>query len=197
MSVIAERQGFDAHPEVVSREEMDRLVKRGGPVMLRGVHGTEDGAKTAAEIHEDMRSGPAQFGHGVYGNGYYFAPPGGQGFAGAEGFADGTPGSLARATLRPGAKVVKYRELRREHDEYFESQGFEAHVAGGLERLPTGGYGPSAPRNLQDAAFSDLGRFAAAKGYDVVAMDDSKAGGYIPKQWLVLNRSALVVEAGS
>jgi hypothetical protein len=191
LSAIAAEQGFDGPPQVVSRQEMDRLV-RGSPEIIRGVHSTDD--KTAAEIHEEMRSGDAQFGRGVYGNGYYFAPPGGSGFAGAENFGDGTPGAIARATLSKDAKVVGYRQIHQEHDAYFASLGHEPYRPGGFEESPTGGWRESTPKSTEDLVFSDLGRFAAARGYDAIKMDDSKKGGYISPQYLVVNRTALIVE---
>jgi hypothetical protein len=195
LSAIAHRQGFDGPPEVVTRTEMDRLIKSGRPELLRGVQAPEDGSKTAAQIQEDMRSGDAHFGRGIYGNGYYFAPPGGSGFSGAEGFGAGPNGAMARATLRPGAKVVKYRQLEKERAEHFAGLGHDPHREGGLEPNPDGsGYRRAVPRSNEDLVLSDLGRYAAARGYDAVQMDDSKAGGYIPPQWLVVNRTALIVE---
>ena len=197
LSAIAAEQGFDARPRVVDRAEMDRLVRSGSPEMLRGVQPNPEQGKSAEQIHEELRSGDAQFGRGVYGNGYYFAPPGGSGFAGAENFGEGE-GAMLRATLDPGAKVVGYRKLREEHDAYFAALGHEPHVPGGLERdRDSGGFRPSQPKSSRDLVFGDLGRFAAARGYDAVEMNDSKSGGYISPQWLVLNRGALIVESAS
>ncbi len=189
LSAIAQRQGFDGPPTVVSRAEMDGLIRSGRPHMLRGVQAELDsdgnpvpGGKTAQQIHEDLRSGDAHFGRGVYGNGYYFAPPKGRGFAGAERFGAGPHGAMVRATLRADAKVVKYGQLRQEHAAYFKSLGHEPATSW------------ETPRSHQDLVFGDLGRFAAARGYDAVEMSGSKAGGYAPPQWLVLNRTALIVE---
>jgi hypothetical protein len=187
LSAIAQRQGFDGPPQVVSRAEMDQLIASGRPELLRGVQAPKDGSKTAEQIQEEMRSGDAQFGTGVFGNGYYFAPPGGQGFASAERFGSGPDGAMARATLRPDAKVVGYAQVRAEHEAYFATLGHKPTRASLLHKNPT-------PRSNEDAVFADLGRFAAAKGYDAIEMGDTEATGYISPQMLVVNRTALIVE---
>lgn len=187
LSAIANRQGFDGPPEVVSAREMDGMIRGGRPEMLRGM--SAQSGKTAAQIHEEMRSGPLYHGSGVYGNGVYFAPRAkgiGQGGASdPHAFSDGSPGSVMRATLHPRARVVDGAKIEAEHAAYFRSLGFERAV------------GPfQTPRNNQDVVFGDVGRFAASRGYDAIHYSDSKKGGYVPEQWVVLNRSALIIEAG-
>lgn len=181
---IARAQGFDARPVVLTSDEFDRAVARGGhAVMYRGINpdsfwgeGKWERA-SGAEVHRQFREGEYHPGYGVFGNGYYFATDREK----AESFSDGEPGSLGRFALHPDAKIVDYEDLRAEYGEYFDSdyQG---------DPLETQG------------ATSDFGRFAASRGYDAIRVPVGTrmmGGGKVQREeWVVLNRGALIADGG-
>jgi hypothetical protein len=106
LSAVAARQGFDGRPRVVSKQEMDDLVHSGGHIELfRGVAAGH--TKSARQINEDLRSGDAYFGTGIFGNGYYFAA----GREPAGFYSDETPGSVIRAALPKDARIIDYGEI--------------------------------------------------------------------------------------
>ena len=185
---IAERQGFDGPPRVVSREEMNAAIAAGAIQIWRG---TRPGLSNVdpAQVNETFRSGDYQPGKGFFGNGFYFTVSRGVGeaYRGADlqfdgdynivGFSGGAPGGLLRAGLDPKARVLDY--------------------APGT-KLKTGeGLVGSAQTLLRDP-----GRYAAAQGYDAVRLRGRTDGVSLdaessPDQILVLNRSAVIVqEAG-
>lgn len=170
LAVIGAEQGFDGKPRIVPKAELEKLIKDGHPEIFRGVKKTKDGSKTAAQVHEEMRTGNAHYGLGIYGNGYYW---GGEDHA--SDFADETPGSMARGVLDTNAKVVPFwGQLYPEHQAFMES----------LKGRPD-------EAEMRDA-YEDVGRYAAARGYDAIFVDADKG----PTWYNVLNRTAMVMEEG-
>lgn len=179
LSAIAELQGFDAKPRVVTRAEMTRLIKEGHTLMYRGVQksgaarvraraaaGQPSVERAAHEIHEAMRAGDAHFGLGIYGNGYYFTTV----RTTAVGYSDRTAGSVARATLRKDARTIDSDEAYRLWQAWQRSTPTASEV------------------------FSDVGRWAAAQGYDALVKNFNVTHGRTEKYFIVLNRAALIVE---
>lgn len=192
LAVIGAMQGFDDMPTVVTKQEMNRLLKTGNYVEAwRGVRGaggyysgpTRGGAvtrtKTAAEVNEDFRSGIAYYGNGIYGNGYYFATK--KSFA--SGYADGTPGSLMRVLIPNSAKIEEHSTIKSEaqskHAPYTQATGVTSGEKGTLY---------------------DEGRYAAAKGIDVLRISYNYSNSHVTAPgkpaFNVLNRSVLIVEEG-
>lgn len=172
LAAIAKRQGFDAKPDVVSKQDMDQLVTSGKHTeVFRGVQ--DGGGKSAKAIQEQYRSGDYHAGLGVKGNGTYTTRSREQ----ALDLADGKKQGLLRLGLRPQAKVVDYRDLQAEHKAFYD-------------RLPQG----SAAKRV----FSDPGVYAAARGYDAIrVVHVSKSGRLLdtPDYFVVLNRSSVIAEA--
>lgn len=172
MSSIAHQQGFDGPPKVVSRAEMDTLVANGHTEIFRGVgpgKGPDGAARSAAAIQEQLRSGAAHYGLGQYGNGIYTSTSRDN----AEGiYSSGAPGSVARMALHPKAKTVEYGDLSREYQEHLKSGGRD---------------------NPDGHVISDMGRFAAAKGYDAIRVPETAAADG-DSTYVVLNRTAVAVE---
>jgi hypothetical protein len=169
LSVIGQQQGFDGKPRVVSKAELDRLVEEGHPEIFRGVKRREYPPKSAAEIHEEMRSGHAFYGNGAFGNGYYWGDE-----KVGKAYSDKAPGSVARAVISPDAKIVDSSKLRVEHEAFLD----------GLAGKPD-------EAEMRDV-YEDLGRYAASRGYDAVRVDEWSGEPF----YNVLNRTALVVEEG-
>lgn len=190
LAAIGAMQGFDDVPTVVSKSEMDRLLKTGAYVEAwRGVKGMGSGyraptrggavsnSKTAAQINEEFRSGPAYYGNGIFGNGYYFATE----KQVAEGYGDRTKGSLIRVLIPKKAKIVHY-----------------------VDAL-NGARSAASPRSKakgkshEDGTLYNEGRYAAAKGFDVIEISSNVgSASHVARRgkpaYNILNRSVLIVE---
>ena len=181
LAAIGAMQGFDDTPTVVSKKEMDRLLATGDYVEAwRGVNG--NGWKTAAQMHEDMRSGPAFYGRGVFGNGYYLATQ----KSVAQQYSDGSKGSTMRVLIPKSAAVDNHQNVVR-----------EAHAIASPRSKAKGTH--------EDGTLWDEGRYAAAKGLDGVIVDHKAVPGSGSGQsthvaapskpaynWL--NRSVLIIQ---
>jgi len=188
LAAISALQGFDGAPTVVPSAEMDRLLATGDFIEVwRGVKGfgaapsqktggsPVSTTKTAAAINDEFRTGPAYFGTGIYGNGFYFSTA----RETAQGYADDTEGSLVRALIPKDARIGRWRALREEARRINDHPG-------------------------EDGTLYDEGRYAAARGIDVMEIDDDYLAtqfgvrpdtqGGTKSAFNVLNRSVLVVE---
>lgn len=158
-------QGFDGPPRVGTQREMDAAVADGWTEMYRRVEG--------AGYAEQFRSGDAWPGLGGYGNGTYAVPAWGRTHVAGYG------GDELRIALRPDAKIADMWDLDREwRDQY-----------GGMVD----------PYSVQDgnherAAMGDLGRWAAARGYDAMFVPDRDNPDHIPLEWVIFNRTAVMVQ---
>jgi HK97 family phage portal protein len=196
LAAIGAMQGYDGTPTVVSKAEMDRLLATGDYIEAwRGVRGagsyglsggnrgggSVSRSKTAAEINEDMRSGVAYYGQGIFGNGYYLA----ESKSIARGYADGTPGSLIRVLIPKDALVVDHVDAERQ----------SAAIASPRSK---------AKGSHEDGTLYDEGRYAAAKGYAGIRIPEtsqSRGRGtayhvatHSKPAWNWLDRSVLIVQ---
>lgn len=201
---VGTEQGFDATPRVGTREELDAAVADGWTETWRGVMSNESGI-TAAQINEQLRTGTYEPGRGYYGNGYYVGerrltaenfrgsePRTNQPAGGGDDFELSDlepvddPDSLLRIAIDPAAKTADFDDLVAEQKAWMAGQ-------------PAGS--PAAK------VFADVGRFAAARGVDVISVSgDHPDGGYYPGwedawdelagavQYVVLNRSVMLVQ---
>jgi 8-oxo-dGTP pyrophosphatase MutT (NUDIX family) len=191
LAAIGAMQGYDELPTVVSKSEIDRLLATGDYIEAwRGVSGGgwsargrgASGGKTAAQINEEMRSGPAYYGKGIFGNGYYLATK----RSVADQYSDRSPGSMVRILIPKSAIIKKYPEMRKEAEANSQR----------LSKAKGGGYDTS--------TFWDPGRWAAAKGVDGIEIGpntSSQNGGgsnHVAStgkpafNWL--NRSVLIIQ---
>jgi hypothetical protein len=166
LAVIANRQGFDGKPQVVSKAEMDKLVAEGHAEMFRGVVGSY--RKSAADMQEDTRSGPAFFGNGMFANGYYFSEDRQVGVD----YSDKSPGSVLRGVLIKDANIVSYKEIEAEHEAFLKS------IIGRPDAM------------AMRTTYDDLGRYAAARGYDAIVIPGQNRHPIYD----VLNRTATILE---
>lgn len=165
---IAGQQGFDGPAATASRREMTKGVRQGDTEMFRGVRPSQDGSKTAAQVHEQVHAGDAHYGLGYAGNGYYMS--------GSSAIA-GTYGQVGRYSLHRDSRTVDFRDLQREQAEY-------------LSTVPAG--------SAEARVFADPGRYAAARGYDAIKWRRGEEVGDRPgaeDEYIVLNRTALTVQA--
>jgi len=190
---IYEVQGFDGRPLVVSKDEMDQLVASGHTQVFRGVADARDDSPfaglTGTDFAHQFRVGDQHWpGYGMHGNGSYAT----SWELEARGYSDATyekfrtdpgepedwPGVL-RIAVPPDARVVELGRLRSQWAQ-------ETAQHRGAERR---------------AVFADMGRFAAALGYDAIDLGPmSTAGTQIPgappsrTHYVLLNRSILAVQ---
>ncbi len=191
LALIAARQGFDAPPRLADAAEIDAAVADGWTEVWRGI--VDHPSASAAEQQVEFWEGPWRPGRGTYGNGMYVSTR----RATADAYADGWGGTVMRIAIDPGARIVEYQELVKEFKAWrrtlpnkgelpFDLLGFRAQT--------------------DEVAFlqmfrGDVGRFAAAGGYDayVISRKDDGAENYKVgerrgDQYVILNRSAVMVE---
>ena len=193
LAAIGAQQGFDDTPTVVSKSEIDRLLATGDYIEAwRGVSGAggwsargrgNAGGKTAEQINEEMRTGPAYYGKGIFGNGYYLATQKDV----AEQYSDHSTGSVVRILIPKSALTDKYDRVEREA---------QANSSRTSKAKGSSGY--------EVSTFWDPGRWAAAKGLDGIEINPhhrSAGGGgarHVAAQgkpafnWL--NRSVLILQ---
>lgn len=189
LAAIGAMQGFDDVPTVVDKKEMDRLLNTGDYIEAwRGVKGMGSGwraatrggqvsnTKTAHQINEEFRTGTAFYGNGIFGNGYYFAAD----KRIAETYSDRTPGSLVRVLIPKESKIMQYRDA--------------------LSGARAASAARSKAKGLsEDGTLYNEGRYAAARGFDMIEITHGTAGAsHVTKPgrsaFNILNRSVLIVE---
>lgn len=170
LRAVADEQGFSNPPTLASSVAVGKLGTAGThEVIYRGV--TPARGKTAKDIHDEMRTGEAQYGHGIYGNGYYFTTN----RSTASQYAGGrSAGSVARAAISKDAKITDYKAIYAE---------WRALMSG----LPS-----NDPRRT---VFSDVGAYAAARGFDAIEVPQGQRvqGRRVETYFIILNRSVMVV----
>jgi len=163
---IAVTQGFDALPETLTAVEMDERIRQGATELFRGIEHTRDGRLSAGEMHRQVREGPVFYGLGFAGNGIY---------AGNVRSTAAEYGFTGRYALRPDARVVDFRELQEEQEQYLASVGRDT---------------------VLGRVYADAGRYAAARGYDAIRWRRGDESGQPGKhEYIVLNRGTLLADA--
>jgi phage portal protein BeeE len=186
MAEIGHRQGFDAKPRVASESEVDAAVAGGWVEIWRGIKDGRGGS--AAEIAERLRTGDYEPGKSSgYGAGIYTSVDRhvAEAYRGADitfdrdhkptGASGGAEGGLVRMALDPSARVADYDE------------SVEQWRAAQVDMTPD-----------EKAVLGDLGRYLAAQGFDAIRVRGHGDGFSIsdpPDQYVILNRSALMVQA--
>lgn len=182
LAAIGAMQGYDDTPTVVTRAEMDRLLATGDYIEAwRGV--SSGGGKTAAQIHEEMRSGPAYYGTGVFGHGYYLATDKHV----AEGYSDYTKNAMMRVLIPKSAKTRLHEDVRRD-----------------AAKTSTSGGRHTGSRTVKGiGTLQDPGRYAAASGLDGIEIQSGMHSGGLSASHVArpgrpaynwLNRSVLIIQ---
>lgn len=181
---IMKEAGRADTPRMASKEEVDKLVKEGWYSCYRGV---------GEQAHADQfAKGEMYNGAGISGNGTYTAYKGGGmlGSVGADAKARAEVEKYARGGRGPGsgavsriafpkdAKIVDHETVKSERNKY------QSELTGKLEK----GEITREHYNKMSQVIEDVGRFAALKNYDAIAVKDS---GYLN----ILNRSKCVVQS--
>lgn len=131
LMAIADKQGFDAKPKLVSKAEMDRLVADGHTELLRG--------ETDEKYAETFKAGEYRAGNGLYGSGIYTAlADRDMALETVSGFA-GEHGRVTRMVLKKDARIVdfednvdraasatKFRDIVGDYGRYAAARGYDA-----------------------------------------------------------------------
>lgn len=160
--------GYDALPQVVSAEEFASLAA-GRTVLYRGL--TPDRNISVEQMANELKYGRFYAGKGAYGCGTYVCVRKDV----AERYANRRgSGIVLEMILADDAKIVDYAEIFKEYDETF-----------GIKRIPL------FKRAFWQRILGDVGKYAALKGYDAIAVNEFQLGhDYI----VILNRGKLIVK---
>jgi hypothetical protein len=163
---IAQEQGFDALPNVIDKNEIDKRIAYGEPELFRGV---------SDEWYAEQLQNREYFaGTGVNGNGTYaagYSDKAGRNNAINTAFVyTQDKGVVLRMTLDKSAKVANYKDIERElYNGALKNTNYQA---------------LKDPLKILEA---DFGRYAAMLGYDAIFVEDKKF-------YVVLNRTKLNIE---
>ena len=189
---ILTARGMDQAPKLVDAAAMDALLSDGQHrEILRGISAqTPDGL--SKDVH-DLQAGPWFVGLGEYGNGMYCCEVDdpserGNAYTVTAKYA-GTGGGVVRMTMDPEAKIVNLDDLVRQHGSAFDNI-YNA----------TSGAANKGAADLVGKMTTDLGRFAALKGYDAIRVrgnDDEEWQDDEASYLVVLNRGLMTMQRES
>lgn len=193
---IYEKQGFNAKPTLLSKEDFDKEIGRGKHIeVFRGV--------TEKAHADDFKTGDTHYpGKGIYGNGTYTSDQ----IDTANKYANAlnANGAVMRIGLRKDAKIIDYNELR---DEMMANQvGLLNYNPITVARKQGEKNGWSDKKITEEFTrlslekhelekkankiFADDGRYAALRGYDAIQATFQRGESY----YIILNRGKLIVE---
>lgn len=197
-----QEQGFTDPGDLVERDEIDAAIRGGDLEMYRGV-GSEDEAM-ARKFAEDFQSGELFAGKGMSGNGTYVAVPAKESTESSRG--QPVFGEISSTQVRTEAEQDTQddgpfegaREYAREHEHgwvvrmamrkdarFGDYDTLKAESETLVEQLRSAG------QNTEADFYSDVGRYAVARGFDgyFIGRVNSKQGYAV-----ILNRSALRIQ---
>lgn len=168
LHAIVKDQGFDGKPQVITKAEFAQYVKSGEIAIYRGTS-TGKSAAYRAQRYKDFREGDYYAGYGIHGNGTYASTL----QKTARDYDTGSYGNsgIMAMTLKKGAKVI--------------DEDAAVALAGKMQL----GHPDSATKTIS----YDIGRVAAAHGYDAIRVPNANYNGYNEDFYVVLNRTALRV----
>jgi SPP1 gp7 family putative phage head morphogenesis protein len=187
LKAILDDQGFSGKGTVVDDATFDSL-RRDDRFQYLGRGMADDDAATVSKYVDDLVDGEVYAGRGIFGNGTYMsgAEDVVQNFARKDAMGnDYAHGKIVDSLLRPNAKVIDfddaYAQMSRETDNVFDRWGATRWASG----VP----------DDAGVVIDDVGRWAAANGYDAVRIRDPLVGSRRLEgitYWNVLNRQALI-----
>ena len=183
---VLREQGYGT-PEVTDSATIDARIAEGWVEAWRGAVDHAPSQTTGATQMRRLREdGDFEPGTGIYGNGWYFSMDErvSRQFSGEspEGHRE-KPGAVVRVAMSPQARIVIYEDLLREHEEWNERI---AAIDVRYVQMRT--------------AFTDLGRFAAMRGYDGIWIQNEQDGAVVngrtsaAPQIVIFNREVMAIE---
>lgn len=174
---IADDQGFNNKPDILSANDFEDKIDKGAKRTWRGV--------SDPKYTDEYKDGAYYGGTGVYGNGTYTAY-GERGYKEAAGYAHGQ-GEVMELALKKDARTIKLDKIREIKDDLTSKLRKEA------EEIAEDNFVKA--RNILDfrSEIDDEGRLAAILGYDAINMPEAER---IAEQnyMIILNRSATYVK---
>jgi hypothetical protein len=201
---ITKQQGFDGTPLKGSNAELDVLIAAGGTELWRGVSHQRDDQnrirKRAPTLVKQFRDGDAYYGVGDFGSGIYFS----QDQTDTSQYAADGESGVIRAVLSPDARIADYqaafdgaaREGNATERDTRQRQLFQDLKGKPLpeKRAIRRAYNDwLETRPAREKVLGDMGRWAAAHGYDAIRVTDTFPLGHT--YVVVLNRTALTTTA--
>lgn len=199
LSDIYTARGYHGKPQVVDKDTIkDYINTNGTPELYRGMHTSSNG-QTGSEKQERFNNDDLHFaGLGVLGNGTYAAetpkntPSYGRnpGLGVARSYARSRGGdrteSCARLTLEKGTKTAAYTTIERQQIDF----------QGALRRAYLNGKISQEKYNKTYVVTSDVGRFAALRGYEAWYDKTGAHSGAsrTAPYWVIANRSKVIVQ---
>lgn len=175
LRAAADAVGFSHPPQVQTPIKVGQLGKVGThELVFRGVrpaYNPDGTRKTAQQVHEQMRTGDAYYGRGIYGNGYYFTTNQGT----ARSYSDKSAGSTVRAAIPLSQmKLVDWSTL---------SSDWRQFMAG----LPA--------NDVRRTVFHDPAVYAVARGFDAIEVPQGQRmqGRRVETYYVILNRTVMTV----
>lgn len=166
---INQQLGYDALPKVVSESEFKRLSEK-NKVLYRGVTDGDD--MVAEEMCKQFKYGEFYCGKGVYGNGTYVSPY--KQVADEYTIKKGNTnkGMIMEMLLEEGTRTISFFDIMVEFEKV---------------RVPMKG---DKTTNMYQKVISDVGTYAAIKGYDAILLD----GFHNHEHVIILNRGKVIVK---
>lgn len=204
---VAAAQGFTGKPQLRTSQELDADIASGDIEVFRGL--SASGRTPGSTFANDYRNGDYYAGNGIFGHGHYAAGyNSSRSRAGAisvaKKYKGNSNGALIRMAIRKDAKIVDHDDIEREKIQWRsdnQSAIRRLETAQRTGRLSTADQADLDRRRRADFALSDVGAFAASRGYDVIrvspgaAKSQSNGTGSTPF-YVILNRTATKVQDG-
>lgn len=165
LAQVYKARGYDALPTVVDSDAFDTLLTDGATVLYRGLYG--DGAQGYLD---EFRYGTYFAGRGISGNGTYA----GVQARVAVSYGQGRLSNVMRLALADGSRVITDDDLLKEWLEFLSSPAYDALTPAGRSLV------------------GDMGRYAAARGYDAIRVSRSEDGD--SDYFVILNRGRVTVD---
>lgn len=179
LNAIQNRMGYNALPTLVKTESvLDDLATQGWKKVYRGIgRGGKRDEEFAAKSVQAFKTGEHYAGNGIYGNGTYTTNK----LDTAMLYAEGKTSGLLKMAISPKAKIIDVIELQ------------EMTRANLLAAANKRGFATIQQFMSKDydryTILSDIGRFAASKGYDAISVPQGSEQVY----YVVLNRAKVAV----
>ncbi len=178
---IARAQGFDALPAVAGSQDLDVIIAAGRDELFRGVQdlGYSDEFRNGQYL--TGIPGTSSFGTGIYASTDRDI---------ALGYAGDRPEGVTRMVLHPEARTIDYADLVAEQEAEIQRLRMEDEaLAAARQTENTRARRKKLGTKLE--ILSDLGRYAAIRGYDAYSLHTPGVG----SNYVILNRSAVIIES--
>lgn len=191
-------RGFHAKPKLMTRDDIkDYMTQNNTPELYRGMRASRSTGESGSKKQDNFINGALNFagssdnGSGAIGNGTYAAetPKGSlrnTGLATGRAYARGEKDSIVRMTYEKGTKTVTAATMFKQRREFISKV---------TSAVNSGEIDPKLGQTYKDIA-TDVGRFAALRGYDVIIDKGGYSGASKRTPYHnILNRGKLIIQS--